>query len=209
VPLPPSSFLADRLAREFRLLERTRANIDTLVAGSLLTEDAADRMYEALFLSAHVAIEGFIEELFLGLLVSNRGVRSSRADIRPRIEVRSHRIARELITGAGRKYVDWLPYERTVDLAKLFFRGGRPFDDLSQTQKQLLSRGHTIRNAIAHRSRYSLSQFERQIIGSTPLPPKERQPAGYLRGHLRTSPAQTRFSNLIAQLLFVARDLAR
>ena len=32
-------------------------------------------MYEALFLSVHVAIEGFIEELFLGLLVRSRGVR--------------------------------------------------------------------------------------------------------------------------------------
>jgi hypothetical protein len=209
VPSQPSAFLADKLARQFRLLERTRANIDTLVAGGLLTDDAADRMYEALFLSAHVAIEGFIEELFLGLLVSNRGVRSSRGDIKPRIEVRSHRIARELITGAGRKYVDWLPYDRTVDLAKLFFRGGRPFDDLTQTQKQLLSRGHIIRNAIAHRSRYSLGQFERHVIFSTPLPPKERQPAGYLRGLFRASPAQTRFSNLLAQLLLVARDLAR
>jgi len=184
-------------------------NIDSLVIGGLLSQDAADRMYEALFLSAHVAIEGFIEELFLGLLIKNRGVQSSRVDVKPRVDVRSHRVARELITGAGRKYVDWLPYDRTVDLAKLFFRGGRPFDDLSQAQKTLLSRGHTIRNAIAHRSRYSLSQFERYMIGSTPLPPKERHPAGYLRGLFRTSPAQTRFSNLLAQLLLVARDLAR
>jgi hypothetical protein len=205
----PSSFIADKLARQFRTLERTRSNIDSLVTGGLLSQEAADRMYEALFLSAHVAIEGFIEELFLGLLVMNRGVQSSRVDIKPRVEVRSHRIARELITGAGRKYVDWLPYDRTVDLAKLFFRGGRPFDDLSQVQKTLLSRGHTIRNAIAHRSRYSLSQFERSMIGSNPLPPKERYPAGYLRGLFRTSPAQTRFSNLLAQLLLVARDLAR
>ena len=69
MPLRPSSYLADRLGGQFRLLERTRANIDTLVTTDLLSSDAADRMYEALFLSAHVTIEGFIEELFLGLLV--------------------------------------------------------------------------------------------------------------------------------------------
>ncbi len=115
MPLQPSSFLADRLARQFRLLERTRANIDTLVTADFLTSDAADRMYEALFLSAHVAIEGFIEELFLGLLVMGRGFQSSRSDIKPRVEVRSHKIARELITGAGRRYVDWLPYELKSD----------------------------------------------------------------------------------------------
>jgi hypothetical protein len=166
-------------------------------------------MYEALFLSAHVAIEGFIEELFLGLLVSGKGFKSSRGDVKPRIEVRTHKIARELIIGTGRPFIDWLPYERTANLAKLFFRGGRPFDDLPQQYKFLLSRGHTIRNAIAHRSRYSLSLFEKQIVGSTPLLPKERQPAGYLRGLFRASPAQTRFSNLLAQLLLVARELAR
>jgi hypothetical protein len=113
--------LAEKLERQFRVLERTRGNIDSLVSGGLLTHNAADRIYEALFLSAHVAIEGFLEELFLGLLVKGHGVQSSRSDIRPRLEVRSHRIARELITGAGRRYVDWLPYERTVELAKLFF----------------------------------------------------------------------------------------
>jgi hypothetical protein len=174
-----------------------------------LSREAVARMYEALFLSAHVSAEGFLEELFLGLLVSGHGIKSGRTDIVPRVEIRSYSIARELITGAGRRYVDWLPYDRTVDLAKLFFRGARPFNDLSETQRMVLFRCHTIRIAIAHRSRYSLSQFERHVIGSTPLPPSERDPAGYLRGFFRISPTQTRFSNLLAQLLLIARDLAR
>jgi hypothetical protein len=191
------------------MLERTRANVESLVKGDLLSHDAADRMYEALFISAHVSVETFLEDLFVGLLVQGYGVISSRVDVVARVHVRSYRIARELINGAGRSYVDWLPYERTIDLAKLFFRGGRPFDDLSQPQKDVLLRGRTIRNAIAHRSRFSIRQFERRVIGSTPLPPNERSPAGYLRGLFRTSPDQTRFSNLLAQLLLVARDLAR
>ena len=41
-------------------------------------------MYEALFLSAHVSAEGFLEELFLGLLVSGHGIKSGRTDIIPR-----------------------------------------------------------------------------------------------------------------------------
>jgi hypothetical protein len=204
-----SSSLADKLARRFRTLELTRSRIESLSSRGLLSEGPIARMYEALFLSGHVALEGFLEELFLGLLVNGRGVESSRGDIVARVEIRSYSVARELITGAGRRYVDWLPYERTVDLAKLFFRGARPFGEFSASQRGVLLRCHTIRNAIAHRSRYSLNQFERHVIGSTPLPPNERHPAGYLRGFFRTSPAQTGFSNLLAQFLLIARDLAR
>ena len=204
-----SSTLADKLARRFRALELTRTRIESLVMQGLLARDAEARMYEALFLSAHVAVEGFLEELFLGLLVKGQGVESGRSDIVPRVEIRHYSVARELIAGAGRRYVDWLPYERTVDLARLFFRGARPFDDLADAQRMILSRSHTIRNAIAHGSRYSLNQFERRVIGSTPLPPGERNPAGYLRGYFRVSPTQTRFSNHLAQLLLIARDLAR
>jgi hypothetical protein len=51
-------------------------------------------MYEGLFLNAHVMIENFLEELFLGLLVKGRGVESGRDDVQPRVEVLTHLIAR-------------------------------------------------------------------------------------------------------------------
>jgi hypothetical protein len=204
-----SSTLADKLARRFRTLERTRSSIESLVGRGLLSREAEARMYEALFPSGHVAMEGFLEDLFLGLLVSGYGVKSSRSDIVPRVQIRTYNFARELIAGAGRNYMDWLPYERTLRLVSLFFRGARPFSGLSDAQKRVLTRCHTIRNAIAHGSRYSLRQFETQVVGSTPLPSSERDPAGFLRGFFRTSPAQTRFSNLLAELLLIARDLAR
>jgi hypothetical protein len=200
----PSSTLADKLARRFQTLEQTRSRIESLVRRGLFSRQAEARMYEALFLSGNVALEGFLEDLFLGLLVSRHGLESGRTDIFPRVEIRSYGIARELIIGPGRRYIDWLPYDRTVALAKLFFRGARPFDDLTDGQRRVLSRCHTIRNVIAHRSRYSLDQFERYVIGSTPLPTSERSPAGYLRGFFRTSPAQTRFSNLLAEALLIA-----
>jgi len=59
----------------------------------MLSEGAIARMYEALFLSGHVALEGFLEELFLGLLVNGRGVESSRGDIVARVEIRSYSVA--------------------------------------------------------------------------------------------------------------------
>lgn len=205
-----SADLADALGKRLRTIDLTRSQIEQLSRAGALSRHAATRMYEGLYLSAHVAFEGFIEELFIGLMVTGgRGLKSARSDVAPRVDVKSHLIARELVVGPGRKYVDWLPYEKTVDLANLFFRGGRPFDDLDAVHKQALKKSHVIRNAIAHRSRHSLDQFERLLIGNTPLPSHERSPAGYLRGLYRTAPVQSRFESMVTQLLSAARVLAR
>ena len=127
----------------------------------------------------------------------------------PRINIKSHSIAREIVMGVGKKYVDWLPYDKTDQLSKLYFRGGRPFSDITRPNKETLLKCSVIRNVIAHRSRHSIKQFEKQVIGTTPLLPKERNPAGYLEGLLRIAPAQTRFSNLLSQLSIIARDLSK
>lgn len=205
----PSSTLSDKLLKRFRALDVTRANIDRLHYNNLLSQTAKSRMYEGLFLSAHVSFEGFIEELFFGLLIDGQGVRSSRRDIIPRISVKSHIIAREVVIGVGKKYVDWLPYDKTDQLSKLYFRGGRPFSDISNPNKDTLKKCSLIRNVIAHKSRHSIKQFEKGVIGSTPLLPRESSAAGYLQGFLRIAPAQTRFSNLLSQLSLIARDLSR
>jgi hypothetical protein len=166
-------------------------------------------MYEALFLNAHVAFEAFLEDLFFGLLVSGGGVESRRNDVGPRITVASHKVAREVIISSSRAYIDWFPYERTLDLANRFFRGGRPFSLLTPNQKETLAQCHIIRNVIAHKSRSSIDKFERRVIGAAPLPASEKHPAGYLRGLFRIRPSQTRFENLLAQVLLIARVLAR
>ena len=207
--LRPSSSLADALARRLRALESVRAKIEELVSSRVLSEKAAEHVYEGLFLNAHVPFEGFLEDLFIGLLVDGQGVLSSRSDIKPRVAIRLHRIARQLLSGPQRRYVAWFPYERTIEMASLYFQGGRPFTELSEAQRQQLRKSHIIRNAIAHRSRFSMHQFEKQVIGNTPLPPRERTPAGFLRGQFRITPKQTRYENLVSQLLLIARDLAK
>jgi hypothetical protein len=205
----PSALLAESLGSKFRSIEHTRVNLEGLARRGLLSQRAATQVYEGMFLSASVTFEGFLEQLFVGLLLQNQGVESQRSDIVPRILVRSHRVARELLFTRQRQYVDWLPYDRTIELAKKYFRGGRPFSDLSEPERQHISKCHTIRNVIAHNSRDSQARFEKRVLGTTPLPPHERTVAGYLRGLYRIAPAQTRYENLVAQLLTIARKLAR
>jgi hypothetical protein len=207
--LRPSSTLSDKLARRLRAIESSRNKLEALTARALLSERATLHMYEGLFLSSHVAFEGFLEELFIGLLVDGQGVESSRSDVGPRITVRSFNIARELIYSPRRPYVDWLPYDRTLELALRFFKGGRPFSDLNVSQKEHLLKCHTIRNVVAHESRDSKAKFERRVIGTTPLPPHERTPAGYLRGLYSFSPLQTRYESFMGQTLLIARNLAK
>ena len=205
----PSSQLADNLVRRFKALDRTRRKIANFETDGVITKRDLERVYEGLFLSAHVAFEGFIEQLFIGLLVSEQGIKSSRTDIVPRVTVKTHQIAREMVFGPNRQYIDWFPYKRTVDIAKIYFRGGRPFTELAEAQKDYLTKSYTIRNAIAHKSRYSLKQFEKQVVASTLLPSREKTPAGYLSGHFRINPVQMRYENFVTQILLIAKQLSK
>jgi len=202
--------LATTLSRRAQNIESTRRNIELIAQNGELGLMDVERTYEGLFLNVVIAFEGFLEDLFVGLLIDNAGVKSSRKDIVPRIQVRSHKIAREVILAtSARNYVDWLPYQRTINISNVFFRGGRPFSELNDQQLNHLMKCQTIRNVIAHKSRFSYAQFEKRVIGNRNLPTNERKPAGYMRGIFRTQPNVTRFENLAVQTLQIVQQLAR
>jgi hypothetical protein len=125
--------------------------------------------------------------------------------------VRAYSIARELVIGPGRKYVDWLPYDVTETRAEVFFQGGRPFtvlkDPTRGPMRTVLNRGVVLRNAIAHKSRHSLLRFEREVVAGTPLAAREKSPAGFLRGTFAVAPPQTRFESYVSGMLTVGRLL--
>jgi hypothetical protein len=194
------------LLTQFGSLDATRRRVDGLVVSGNLSRRAAEQVYESLFLSSFTAFEVFIDELFLTLLVKQKD--ASRTGAIPRVTVRSFAVGRELIMGAGRNYVDWLPYDRTVERANLFFRGGRPFTNVSPGDRELVNKAQIIRNAIAHRSRYSEKRFERDIIGTTAVPLREYKPAAYLRGLVSGAPPLTRYENFSAGLLSVGKQLS-
>lgn len=206
--LKPSIQLAEDLAKKFRLVESTRSKLETLCSKGLLPGRSATLMYEGMFLSAHVAFEAFIEDLFIQLLTDGQGVVSSRRDIIPRIQVRSISVAREILISKNKPYIDWLPYDRTLELAHKYFRGGRPFSDLDDKDKQHLLKCTAIRNVVAHSSKDSRGKFEKRVLGNTPLLPSERTPSGYLRGLYRSKPDQTRYENIVTELLLIAKKLA-
>lgn len=193
----PSSSLSDEFISHLRALEWTRSKMEKLLGKNEIVRRDIERVYEGLYLDAITSLESLFEDLFIGLL-TQRIIQSS-LKVKPRVYFKSDKVAREVVLG-GRNYVDWVPYHLTEKRAKAFFRNGLPFTSLMKPDKQSLEQILYVRNAIAHRSSHSYRMFEKEVIGSVPLPPRERTPAGYLRSRFRISPVQTRYENLIADM---------
>ena len=189
-----------------RSLDRACRRADSLLAARLVSRGDAELIYEAAYISSVTGFETLVEELFIGLLVG--GLVSADRTVHPRVHFRSHRVAREVVQ-AGRRYVDWLPYDRTLDRAKVFFRGGCPFTTLSSNDRKLLESCLVIRHAIAHRSRHALGNFERNVLEGLTLAPRERTPAGFLRSQFSQSPQQSRYENLVTQLHRLAAKICQ
>lgn len=193
----PTRVLAQEYRARLRKLNGARKRADTLLAKKLINRSDVELLYEAAYIASVTAFETLVEELFIGLLVG--GLISADRSLYPRVQFKSHRVAREVVQ-SGRRYADWLPYDRTIDRAEVFFRGGRPFTRLDSDDKRLLESCLAIRHAIAHRSRYALGNFERKVLHGLTLAPRERTPAGLLRSQFSKSPQQSRYENLVTQL---------
>lgn len=205
----PSIEVAKDLESKYRQIDNLRVKSEKFFNGNEITRFEINMFYESFFLKAHVEFENFIDNLFFGLFVDNKGLQSSRRSIVPKVAIESFQIARQVVQ-ANKKYIDWLPYERTTDLSTLFFKGGMPFTELVQAEKDAIRKSHIIRNAIGHKSNFSIKKFENTVIGSTAIPKNERRPGPYLRGIFRTTPVpQTRFEFHLANLKQIAFKLAR
>ena len=201
----PSNSLAQQFIRQINSLERTRKEIDALYAKDLVTRSLVEHTYAALYLSAFTSFEGFLEDLFVGLLVDGKGY--SQANVSARVLVKTHAIARELIFAEGNgNYVNWLPFDHTERRSKLFFTGGRPFTSLSDSSKDILRQSQYVRNVLAHQSSYSLERFSKHVIRSQRLNPREKKPLGYLRA-FHTSAIPTKYEFHVKSLSLVANSI--
>lgn len=160
-------------------------------------------VYEALFLRAVTAFEGFLEEQFLSILRSKTKYRASRKII---VRMTAMPDALMNILLHGQPYMQWLPFKNTIDRAHVYLKDGRPFSEVKDADKQTLATITFIRNAIAHQSDYAMEKFNVSVIGSATLLPVERTPAGYLRSHFR--PNQSRFEFYVSELGRIGKEIS-
>lgn len=196
--------ISDDFANRLRRFERSRAKLERLFLRGDVTRHDVSLFYEGIFLRTVTSFESLMEELFLGLLT---GGITSGSKVHPRVTFRSSAIARDIMLG-GKAYVDWLPYHHTEKRAYAFFRGGLPFCALDKAEVKSLDRILTIRHAVAHQSRAARRRFETEVIGSAPLLPAERTPAGFLRSVFSGAPPpKTQYEDVAGTCALLARKL--
>ncbi len=131
-----TSIHLNKLISHLNSLDKTRKKMEMLLKGRVIVRRDLEQFYEGLFMSSMTYLENWIENLFIGLLVGK--IKHHSSSVVPRVSFNSDRIAGE-ITFGGRRYLDWLPYQKfTVKRAKAFFRNGLPFTNLDKRDiKQL------------------------------------------------------------------------
>ena len=199
----PATAVSDAFITRLRRFERSRAKLERLLLSGHVTRHDVSLFYEGTFLRTVTSFESLMEELFVGLLT---GRIKSGKNVHPRVTFRSASIARDIMLG-GKAYVDWLPYRHAENRASAFFRGGQPFCNLNKSDVKSLDRMLTIRHAVAHQSRAARRKFEDEVIGSTPLLPAERTPAGFLRSVFSVTPPKTQYQDIAGTCALLARKL--
>lgn len=213
-----ASDVASAFRRRTSDLSAARARIDGLLASGTIPRRDAEEIYRGLFLGLIVSFEHALEDLFIGLLVPSRGYSSSDRRVHPRITLLSREVAWDVlfqeVKQRDKRYIDWIPLDRTTKLAGAFFTGGRPFSYLTDAARppalaqtpQLVSHAQLIRNALAHPSQAAQSKFERIVLPSGLLP-REKRPVGFLMGI--GSQGAPRIEFYAEQLLVAVEAIAR
>jgi len=202
--------LATDLATEFtnhlNALKTICLKMERLLTGGHIARNDIEQVYSGLYLDVFTAFEGLLEELFFGLLSGE--VTSNSPNIVPTVTTSCGLVARDILL-IGKNYLNWLPYNHTIERAKVLFQDGKPFALLSEQNRNNIQRFWYIRNAIAHKSKYSQQKFEQQVIGNLTLTPGERTPAGFLRSKFRTRPTQTQYELVIQELKGISHILCQ
>lgn len=206
MPSKNASEIAARFTRRVKSLDKTRLRIELAYQKHGLRLCDAESSYAGLFLQAVLAYEAAMEELVLGLIVRPGGVISANAGVKPRVQVRSYSHALELASGPGKPYADWIGKDALLSKANIFLFNGKPFTSLTDNDWSYVTKSKHIRNTIAHPSKSAQENFKKRVIGTTPLPSRERTVYGYLRG---VSGGLTRWELYVAGLsVFVTRVAA-
>ncbi|MGV3483425.1 MAG: hypothetical protein ACO1RT_03285 [Planctomycetaceae bacterium] len=171
-----SKDLVSRYQKSLHLADLTRQRVEELFAKGKLRERDALLVYEGLFLRAVVGFEDLLEKIFFSILEGNSPKRAWKCRL-----TGQKKALRESVLNS-KPYLDWLPYERTVDRANIYLVAGKPFTLVETADQNKIQQVLYIRHAIAHQSDSALLKFRTKVIGSTPLPSKERYPATFLRG---------------------------
>lgn len=199
----PLSALAQNYAAGIRSLEATRSKVEALLVRSEMTVADVEQVYAGLFLNAFTEFEALIEDVFLGILEGTHS--SANPTTKRRVEIVPNSCAREILF-EGKKYLDWLPLEKTTERANRFLNKAEPFSKLKADDTAHVQRLHLLRNAVAHKSDSAKTKFEECLKGFVLLP-QEKTPTGFLRSMPHGSSGLNQYQISVAELESIVRTL--
>ncbi len=168
--------------------------------GAIVTRDVQS-VYEALFLRAVTSFEVFLEEQFVAIMRGRTAYDPRRVAVR--MTTTSTQALMDILL-RGDQYMTWLPFGQTERRASIYLKDGKPFSELTNSDKSMIRTITTIRNAIAHRSTHATDEFKKTVVGSRNLLPSEKSPAGFLRSQARAAPIRNRFEVYVSELARIA-----
>lgn len=172
----PTTHVSDACRRRARFLNQ---HVERMLRRAAAIADK-NQIVSGTLVSYYAFYERQLEALFMGLLTGR--LQHATARVRPLANFTSIRAADEIVRD-GRKYIDWLPFDRhTVKRSTLYFENGEPFNRLTGAQRRVLEELGLLRNALAHQSAHSVQRFRSEFIDGNFLPTWQKRPAGYLRG---------------------------
>jgi hypothetical protein len=201
-----SKTLHKEFLKKLKALDDTRMKFETAFSSSIIQDDDIRQAYAGLYLDLFTEFENLIEELFLGILKGN--VKPNNVLVRSKIKVRPISELETVMNGTkAKKYLDWLPYsDATLPRAKIYLHDGNPFSFLTEIQKNKIANYHTIRNAIAHKSKKAMNEFNRLIANLTLLE-IEKLPQGYLRNIPNPATGKTQLEIVSDELTAITHTL--
>jgi hypothetical protein len=161
--------------------------IDRLFQDGHVKAADCDLIYESAFLNSIGRFEALLNHLLREFVC---GAASRIANQHALVDPRS-RDAFDTILTSGRQYIELMPYKTCVDTAKRFLRDGKPFSDVVETDRHILSQAMLVRNAIAHRSESAIGKFRRDVSGVSAIVAHRQFPGPYLRRMYRSHPQAT------------------
>ena len=189
--------------KKVKELNEIRRNFEVAFnAGNINAQDII-QAYSGLYLETFTYFENLIEMLFLGMIsgevAHHNSIIVKKIKIKPATETQA-------VIFAQKPYLDWLPFDKTIPRANIYFTDGKPFSLLTTDQNKKLTNYHKIRNAIAHKSGKAILEFEKIINGLTLLP-IEKTPTGYLRNIPSAATNKTQLQIISEELVAISFTL--
>ena len=201
---------ADQFEKTIVNLLAGRTTLNITLAGQRERLRAREYSLQGLYLLAVRSFETFLEDQIIGLACrevkwASRIHNGTRVRWTNRLHEHRKQIVKTVIM-RERTYVDYLPYERTVDVANVLFHGGRPFTLLPQASRISLIRCQRVRNYIAHESEFSYEKFIASYELIKPLRVANPKALHYLDDQIRAG--VTFFEHDLAELVSISQFLS-